>query len=69
MNSNVYNQTVHSLSFHNPFVTPASSQFPLQPISSLQNPISDDFERLIEHYQQYFFLIINQQKYYPRAPT
>ena len=45
MNSNVYNQTVHSLSFYIP------------PISSLQNPISDDFERLIEQYQQFFSLL------------
>ena len=56
MNSNVYNQTVHSLNFYIP------------PISSLQNPTSDDFERLIERYQHIFF-IINQQRYYPRAPT
>ena len=69
MNSNVYNQTVHSLNFYIPFVTPASSHFLLQPISSLQNPTSDDFEILIEQNQQYFFFIINQQRYYPRAPT
>ena len=57
MNSNVYNQTVHSLNLYIP------------PISSLQNPTSDDFERLIERYQQIFFFIIFQQRYYPRAPT
>ena len=57
MNSNVYNQTVHSLNVYIP------------PISSLQNPTSDDFERLIEQYQQIFFFIINQQRHYPRAPT
>ena len=57
MNSNVYNQTVHSLNFYIP------------PINSLQNPTSDDFERLIEQYQQICFIIINQQRYYPRAPT
>ena len=58
MNSNVNNQTVHFLNFYIP------------PISSLQNPTSDDFERLIEQYQQYQqFFIINQQRHYPRAPT
>ena len=57
MNSNVYNQTVHSLNFYIP------------PISSLQNPTSDDFEKLIERYQQIFFFIINQERRYPRAPT
>ena len=57
MNSNVYNQTVHSLNFYIP------------PISSLQNPKSDDFERLIGQYQQIFFFIINQQRHYSRAPT
>ena len=69
MNSNVYNQTVHSSIFYIPFVTPASSHFLLQLFFSLQNPTSDDFERLIEQYQQYFFFMINQQRYYPRAPT
>ena len=48
MNSNVYNQTVQSLNFYIPFVTPASSHFLLQRISSLQNPTSEDFERLFE---------------------
>ena len=57
MNSNVYNQTVHSLNLY------------IHPISSLQNPTSDDFERLIERYQQIVFFIIFQQRYYPRAPT
>ena len=57
MNSNVYNQTVQSLNLYIP------------PISSLQNPTSDDFERLIERYQLIFFFMIFQQRYYPRAPT
>ena len=56
MKPNIYNQTFYPFNFYIP------------PISSLQNPTSDDFERLIERYQQYF-LIINQQRHYPRAPT
>ena len=43
--------------------------FYIPPISSLQNPTPNDFERLIERYQRYFFFIINQQRNYPRART
>ena len=57
MNPNIYNQVIYPFNFYIP------------PISSLQNPTSNDFERLIEQYQQYFFCIINQQRHYPRAPT
>ena len=39
--------------------------FYIPPISSLQNPTPNDFERLIERYQRYFFFIINQQRNYP----
>ena len=56
MNPKTNTQIIHPFNFYIP------------PISSLQNPTSDDFERLIERYQQYFF-IINQQRHYPRAPT
>ena len=57
MNPNIYNQAIYPFNFYIP------------PISSLQNPTSNDFERLFERYQQYIFFIINQQRYYPRAPT
>ena len=57
MNPNIYNQINYPFNFYIP------------PISSLQNPTSNDFERLIERYQQYFFFIINQQSHYPRDPT
>ena len=48
MNPNINTQIIHPFNFYIP------------PISSLQNPTSDDFERLIERYQQYFLFIINQ---------
>ena len=59
MNSTVNNQTNYPFKFYIP------------PINSLQKPgeTLDDFERLIERFQQYFFFIINQQRHYPRAPT
>ena len=44
MNPNIYNQAIYPFNFYIP------------PISSLQNPTTNDFERLIERYQQYFFL-------------
>ena len=49
MNPNIYNQAIYPFNFYIP------------PISSLQNPTSNDFERLIERYQP--------QQHYPRAPT
>ena len=55
MNPNIYNQAIYPFNFYIP------------PISSLQNPTANDFERLIERYQRYFFYIINQQRNYPRA--
>ena len=58
MNPNIYNQATYPFNLYIP------------PINSLQNPTREDFERLIERYQQYFFFfIINQLRHYPRAPT
>ena len=57
MNPNIHNQAIYPFNFY------------IRPISSLQNPTSNDFERLIERYQQYFFFIINQQRHNSRAPT
>ena len=54
---NIYNQLNYPFNFYIP------------PINSLQNPTTEDFERLIERYQQYFFFIILHQRHYPRAPT
>ena len=51
------NQDIYPFKFHIP------------PISSLQNPTPNDFERSSERYQRYFFYIINQQRNYPRART
>ena len=41
MNHNIYNQAIYPFNFYIP------------PISSLQNPTANDFERIIEQYQQY----------------
>ena len=41
MNPNIYNHVIYPFNFYIP------------PISSLQNPTSNDFERLIEQYQQF----------------
>ena len=57
MNPNIYNQVIYPFNFYIP------------PINSLQNPTTEDFERLIEQYQQHFFFIILHQRHYPRAPT
>ena len=55
MNPNIYNQTIYPFNFNIP------------PISSLQNPTSDDFERLIERYQQEFFLYHTSTKTLPKS--
>ena len=44
MNPNIYNQAIYPFNFYIPT------------ISSLQNATANDFERLIERYQQYFFV-------------
>ena len=38
-------------------------------INFLQNPTTEDFKRIIQQFQQYFFHIIAQQRFYPRCPT
>ena len=68
MNSNTHNYRYNN-SFFYPPVTPAPTYLIIQQISSLGNPTTEDFERLIRQYQQYFFHIIEQQRPYPRSPT
>ena len=41
--------------------------FYIPPISSLQNPTPNDFERLIERYQQNFFLYHKSTKTLPKS--
>ena len=68
MNSNTHNQRPNNSFFYTP-VTPASTHLNIHEISSLRNPTTEDFERIIQQYQQYFFYIIEQQRHYPRSPT
>ena len=57
MNPNIYNQVIYPFNFYIP------------PISSLQNPTSKNFERLIERYQQYFYFININQQYHKSTKT
>ena len=68
MNSNTHNYRSNNLYFYSP-ATLAPTYLTIQPISSLRNPTTEDFERLIRQYQQYFFYFIEQQRLYPRSPT
>ena len=45
MNPNIHNQAIYPFNFYIP------------PISFVQNPTSNDFERLFERYQHYFSLL------------
>ena len=68
MNSNTHNYRYNNSFFYAP-VTPAPTYLIIPQLSSLRNPTTEDFERLIRQYQQYFFHIIEQQRHYPRSPT
>ena len=61
MNSNTQNPTSNNSCFYTP-VTPASTHLILHQLSSIHNPTTADFERLIRQYQQYFFYIIEQER-------
>ena len=68
MNSNTHNNRYNNLYFYSP-ATLNPTYVIIQPINSLQNPTTEDFERLIQQYQQYFFHFIEQQRQYPRSRT
>ena len=68
MNSNTHHQTSDNTFFNTP-ITSASIHLIINQINSLQNPTTEDFERVIQQFQQYFFHIIEQQRFYPRSPT
>ena len=68
MNSNTHNNRYTNLYFYSP-ATPTPTYLNIRPISSLRNPTTEDFERLIRQYQQYFFHFSEQQRHYPRSPT
>ena len=64
MNSNTHHQTSDNTFFNTP-ITSASEHL----IISQINPTTEDFERIIQQFQQNFFHIIEQQSFYPRSPT
>ena len=68
MNSNTHNNRFNNLYFYSP-ATLTPTYLIIQPINSLQNPTTEDSERLIRQYQQYFFHFIEQQRHYPRSRT
>ena len=68
MNSNTHNNRYNNLYFYS-LATLTPTYLIIQPISSLRNPTTEDFEQLIRQYQQYFFHFIEQQRLYARSPT
>ena len=69
MNSNTHNNRSNNLYFYSPAPLTPTYLIIQQPINSLQSPTTEDFERIIRQYQQYFFLFIEQQRHYPRPRT
>ena len=63
MNSNAHHQTSDNTFFNTP-ITSASIHLIINQINSLQNPTTEDFERIIQQFEQYFFHIIQQQRFY-----
>ena len=51
MKSNTHNQR-SNISFFYPSVTPSPTHLFIQQNTSLRNPTTEDFERLIQQYQQ-----------------
>ena len=68
MNSNTHNYRHNNLYFYSP-ATVNPTFIVIQPVNSLQNPTTENFERLIQQYQHYFFRFIEQQRHYPRSRT
>ena len=68
MNSNTHHQTSDNTFFNTP-ITSASIHLNINQINFLQNPTTEDFKRIIQQIQQYFFHIIEQQRFYPRSRT
>ena len=68
MNSNTHNNRYNNLYFYSP-ATLTPTFVIIQSINSLQNPTTEDFERLIRQYEQYVFHFIEQQRQYPRSRT
>ena len=68
MNSNTHHHRSVNTFFYT-HTTSASLPSIINQINSLQNPTTEDFERIIQQFQQYFFHIIEQQRFYPRSPT
>ena len=68
MNSNTHNQTFDNLtlSTHSLF---NPTHLVLHQLSTISNPSTVDFERLSQHYAQFFFYLLDQQRVYPRSPT
>ena len=68
MNSNTHHERSDNTFFYTP-ITSASIHLILNQINFFQNPTTEDFERIIQQFQQYFFHTIEQQRFYPRSPT
>ena len=56
MNSNTHNYRHNNLYFYSP-ATLNPTFVVIQPVNSLQNPTTEDFERLIQQYQHFFFVL------------
>ena len=68
MNSNTHHQRSDNTFFYTP-ITSAFLSSIMNQINSLQNPTTEDFEGIIQQFQQYFFHFIEQQRFYPRSST
>ena len=68
MNSNTHNRSLNNSTL---FTSPLAiyTHIILHITNPNYNPTIADFERLIPHYEQYFFYLLNQQQTHPRSRT
>ena len=68
MKSDTHHQRSDNIFFYTSITSPSLPSI-INQVNSLQNPTTKDFERIIKQFQQYFFHIIEQQRFHPRSST
>ena len=68
MNSNTHNRSLNNSTL---FTSPLAIYTHIIPhiTNPIYNPTTADFERLISHYEQYFFNLLNQHQTHSRSQT
>ena len=68
MNSNTHNRSLNNSTLFTSSLTIYSHRFP-HITNAIYNPTIADYERLIPHYEQKFFFLLNRQQTHSRSRT